>query len=97
MMEPTSALQIIVQEIIRPRHEQLSAIIRGILGDGFDDAVVRRCCFSIAGQCLYYRFSRVVANELQPDIDFDEKTVLEIAEHITLFTLQALRGFAREA
>ena len=97
MMEPTSALQIIVQEIIRPRHEQLSAIIREILGDGFDDAVVRRCCFSIAGQCLYYRFSRVVANELQPDIDFDEKAVIEIAQHITLFTLQALRGIAQEA
>ena len=97
MIEPTSALHIIVKEMIRPRHEQLSGIIREILGDGADDVLVRRCCFSIAGQCLYYRFSRVVANELQPDVDFDEKTVLEIAQHITLFTLQALRGFAREA
>ena len=97
MMEPTSALHVIVQEIIRPRHEQLSGIIRGILGDGADDALVRRCCFSIAGQCMYYRFSRVVAQELQPDLDFDEKAVNEIAQHITLFTLQALRGIAQDA
>ncbi len=96
MMEPTSALQIIVQEMIRPRHEQLSGIIRGILGDGADGVLVRRCCFSIVGQCLYYRFARVVAQELQPGLDFDEKTVNEIAGHITFFTLQALRGIARE-
>lgn len=96
MMESTPALQIIVQEIIRPRQEQLSAIIRSILGD-IDDALLRRCCFSIVGQCLYYRFARVVAQELQPNIEFNEKTVAEIAQHINLFTLKALQGLAREA
>ena len=34
--------------------------------------------------------------ELQPGLVFDEKAVSEIAQHITLFTLQALRGFAGE-
>jgi len=97
MMEPTPALQIIVQEIIRPRQKQLSAIICLILGGSADDALVRRCCFSIVGQCLYYRFARVVAQELQPGLEFDEKTVNEIAGHITLFTLQALRGIAQDA
>jgi len=97
MMEPTQALQIIVREIIRPRQKQLSAIIGEILGDSADEALLRRCCFSIVGQCLYYRFARVVAQELQPNLDFDEKTVAEIAQHITLFTMQALRGIAREA
>ena len=93
MMEPTPALQIIVQEIIRPRQEQLMGIIRAILGDTADDALLRRCCFSIVGQCLYYRFARVVAQELQPNLDFNEKTVDGIAQHITLFTLQALQGY----
>ncbi len=97
MMEPTPALQIIVQEIIRPRQEQLSAIIRAILGDTADAALVRRCCFSIVGQCLYYRFARVVAQELQPGLVFDETTVASIADHITLFTVQALKGLARKA
>jgi len=97
MMEPTSALQIIVKEIIRPRQEQLSAIIRALLGRAADDTLVRRCCFSIVGQCLYYRSARVVAQELQPGVVFDEKAVDAIAEHITLFTLQALRGIARKA
>lgn len=97
MMEPTSALQIIVKEIIRPRQEQLSAIIRALLGKAADETLVRRCCFSIVGQCLYYRSARVVAQELQPGIVFDEKAVDAIAEHITHFTLQALRGIARKA
>jgi AcrR family transcriptional regulator len=97
MMEPTPALKIIVQEIIRPRQEQLMGIISAILRDTGDDALLRRCCFSIVGQCLYYRFARVVAQELQPNIEFNEKTVAEIAQHITLFTVQALRGIAREA
>ena len=97
MMEPTPALQIIVQEIIRPRQEQLMGIIRAILGGIADDALLRRCCFSIVGQCLYYRFARIVAQELQPNMEFNEKTVAEIAQHIHLFTLQALRGIARKA
>jgi AcrR family transcriptional regulator len=97
MMEPTPALQIIVQEIIRPRQEQLSAIIREVLGDGADEALLRRCCFSIVGQCLYYRFARVVAQELQPSLEFNEKTVAEVSQHIHLFTLQALLGIARKA
>lgn len=96
MMEPTSALKIIVQEIIRPRQRQLLAILSAILGDGAEEALLRRCCFSIVGQCLYYRFARVVAQELQPGLVFDEKAVSEIARHITLFTLQALRGIAKE-
>ena len=96
MMEPTSALKIIVQEIIRPRQRQLMAILSAILGDSADEALLRRCCFSIVGQCLYYRFARVVAQELQPGLVFDEKAVSEIAQHITLFTLQALRGIAKE-
>jgi AcrR family transcriptional regulator len=96
MMEPTPALQIIVREIIRPRQQQLSAIISELLGGSADDALVRRCCFSIVGQCLYYRFARVVARELQPGLVFDEKAVETIAQHITLFTLQALKGIAKE-
>ncbi|MBM4309956.1 MAG: DUF1956 domain-containing protein [Deltaproteobacteria bacterium] len=97
MMEPTSALQIIVKEIIRPRQEQLSAIIRALLQKAADETLIRRCCFSIVGQCLYYRSARVVAQELQPGLVFDEKAVDAIADHITLFTLQALRGIARKA
>jgi len=97
MVEPTPAIKIIVKEIIRPRQEQLSSIIREILGGTPDEALVRRCCFSIVGQCLYYRFARVVAMELQPGLVFDEQAVGAIAQHITFFTLQALRGFAREA
>jgi len=97
MMEPTAALQIIVREIISPRQEQLSGIIRALLGKAADETLVRRCCFSIVGQCLYYRSARVVAQELQPRVVFDEKAVDAIAEHITLFTLQALRGIARKA
>jgi TetR/AcrR family transcriptional regulator, regulator of cefoperazone and chloramphenicol sensitivity len=97
MMEPSSAIHIIVQEIIRPRHEQLAGIIRELLGNAIDDALVRRCCFSIAGQCLYYRFARAVALELHPGLNFDERTVDEIARHISRFTISALRGITREA
>lgn len=97
MMEPSAALQIIVREIIRPRQEQLSSIIRALIGGEPDEALIRRCCFSTVGQCLYYRFARVVAQELQPGLVFDEQAVDAIAEHITLFTLYALRGIAGEA
>jgi AcrR family transcriptional regulator len=92
--EPTKALEIVIKDMIRPRFTQLHAIVQDLLGSDAEDELVRRCCLSITGQCLYYRFARPVILKLNPRQKFDTGGIENLADHITRFSLSALKQFA---
>ena len=94
MVEPTNALSIIIREMIKPRFQQLYSIVRELLGEKASEDTVRRCCFSITGQCLYYRFAQPVVMKLNPKVKFDQASIEILADHITHFSLNALKQFA---
>ena len=94
MVEPTNALSIIIKEMIKPRFQQLYSIVRELLGKKASDETVRRCCFSITGQCLYYRFAQPVVMKLNPQQKFDQASIEKLADHITHFSLNALNQVA---
>jgi AcrR family transcriptional regulator len=94
MVEPTNALSIVIKEMIKPRFQQLYSIVQDLLGKGVEDETVRRCCFSITGQCLYYRFARPVISKLDPQQKFDQAEIKKLADHITQFSLNAIKNFA---
>ena len=96
MIEPTNALNIVIEEMIKPRFQQLHTIVKTLLGEGAGDEVVRRCCLSITGQCLYYRFARPVILQLNPQQKFDNTGIEKLAAHITQFSLHAVKQFALE-
>jgi AcrR family transcriptional regulator len=93
MVEPTNALSIIIKEMIKPRFQQLYSTVRELLGKKASDETVRRCCFSITGQCLYYRFAHPVVMKLNPKQKYDQASIENLAEHITHFSLNALKQF----
>ena len=94
MVEPTNALSIIIKEMIKPRFQQLYSIVKELLGKKAADETVRRCCFSITGQCLYYRFAQPVVMKLNPQQKYDQASIEKLAEHITRFSLDALKQFS---
>jgi len=96
MVDPTSALAIVVKGMIKPRFEQLYAVVGSLLGDSAQDEVVRKCCLSITGQCLYYRFALPVVHKLNPQQKFDHRGLEQLAEHIAQFSLNAIKQFAVE-
>jgi hypothetical protein len=93
MVEPTNALSIITKEMIKPRFQQLYVIVREQLGEKVSDETVRRCCFSITSQCLYYRFAQPVVMKLNPRQKYDQAGIEKLAGHITRFSLNALKQF----
>ncbi len=95
MVDPTGVLARIVERAIRPRKKILTGIITEILGDSFTGEEVERCVFSIIGQCVFYNHARPVINILNPGIRYDEDWITRTAEHITDFSLGALRLMAR--
>jgi AcrR family transcriptional regulator len=96
MNNPTKALDSMVKTTIKPRNKLLSSIVKDFLGTGVPDDVIRRCCLSIIGQCLHYRYAQPVINRLYPKQNFDAEEIESIAGHITRFSLYALQQFKHE-
>jgi AcrR family transcriptional regulator len=96
MVEPTNALNIVIKDMIKPRFQQLYEIVKALLGEGVTDEIVRRCCLSITGQCLYYRFARPVVLRVNPQQKFNKEGIERLANHITRFSLIAIKQLALE-
>ena len=90
LADPTPALDKIVIEAIAPLHEFLGRLVREIVGKKASEVEVRRCVYSILGQCLFYRNSHPVLQRLTPALHYDRKEIEAIACHIADFSLAAL-------
>lgn len=94
LAEPTRALDSLLEEVARPLHQELTAIVGQLLGSACDDAV-RLCSLSIMGQCVYYHHARAVLARLYPVQSYGSDDIARLADHISEFSLAGLRAFAR--
>lgn len=92
MIEPTPALDELVEGHMRETLGRLSAIVRDLLGPDATDDQVRSSCFSIKGQCLFYHNCAPVIARLYRGATFGRAEVPALAEHITRFSLAGLRA-----
>ena len=95
MVEPTSALDKLVEEEIRPMSDRLHKIIRELLGRQAGEEMVRLCGLSVVSQVLFYHHCEPVYSRLFPKMKFGEKELERLARHITDFSLAAIRQFAK--
>jgi AcrR family transcriptional regulator len=96
MMEPTRALDTLLEEAARPVHGELASITRDLLGSAASEEAVRLCTLSIMSQCVYYHHARAVLSRLYPEQKYGARDIDRLAEHITKFSLGALRQFAQQ-
>jgi AcrR family transcriptional regulator len=95
MAEPTSALDTLVEEHMKPHFFYLFKLMRELVGEPIAAERVRLCCQSVIGQCLFYHFGRGVAQRLFPKQVYGMKDAEMLADHITRFTLEGLKAGAR--
>ena len=95
MIEPTRALDALVEDSIRPNARQLAMIVGELLGGKATEETVRLCGVSIVSQCLFYCHCRPVMTRLFPEQRYGAKEIEQLAEHITRFSLAALRQLAK--
>jgi AcrR family transcriptional regulator len=94
MCDPSEALPVIVAEFIRPMIEEMRQIVARLEPDLAPEAV-DRCVLSITGQSLFYRFTMPVMLHLQGRRTYGRTFTREMAEHITAFSLEGMRGLSR--
>ncbi|HET6420496.1 MAG TPA: CerR family C-terminal domain-containing protein [Geobacteraceae bacterium] len=95
MVEPSRALDVIVDEGIRSLFDQLVEIVQVLMGDDADRDLVLACSRNTISQCLIYLCSRSVINRMAPGQTFETDDIENISEEVTSFTLNALRGMAK--
>jgi TetR/AcrR family transcriptional regulator, regulator of cefoperazone and chloramphenicol sensitivity len=96
MAEPTGAIDGLIETAYRPMNDRLRQIVRELGQDRLGDCEVRLCARSILGQCLYYHHGRQVIAKLDPQDTFDTPDIERLADHVTRFSLEAIRGLAEE-
>ena len=96
MVEPTRALDSLLEEVARPLHQELADIVRQLLGSEPDDDAVRLCSLSIMGQCVYYHHARNVLTRLYPAQSYNAGEVSQLVNHISEFSVAALTALAHK-
>lgn len=95
MIEPTPALDSLVEERIRPMSAQLWQIVAELLDCPLNDERVRLCSFSVVSQCVFYHHCRPVMTRLFPNqASLDAAGIEKLADHISKFSLAAMKAFA---
>lgn len=93
MVEPTAALDSLVDQNIRPKSEFLKSIVRSVMSEPVpDERRVRAHARSVIGQCLFYHQNRSVIERLFDEVQYDEAGIDEIARHVAEFSLAAIRA-----
>lgn len=94
VMSPTPALARLVKADLHPRRDQLTGIVREIIGPSaqVDDLLLRHCVLSIVGQCLSFYLGRPMLEELYPEQRFDAAGIEERAEYVYHFSLGAIKS-----
>jgi TetR/AcrR family transcriptional regulator, regulator of cefoperazone and chloramphenicol sensitivity len=92
MMEPTAALDLIIEKGIKPSGERLNRLVGDVLGLPPGDERVLLCAGTIQGLCLWHRTSRSVAERLVPDLRYTPDVIDGIAEFVSNFALAGMRA-----
>jgi AcrR family transcriptional regulator len=92
MIEPTAALDSLVEERMRPMAAQLWQIVAEILDCPPNDERVRLCSMSVVSQCVFYHHCRPVVSRLFPKhLPQNVANIERLADYITKFSLSAMK------
>lgn len=95
MIEPTPALEVMIEHHIRPLVAAIDGIIGEILGPGFSDEDIERCVASVMGQCVLYHHHQAILRRIRPQWTNAMDVIDELADHITQFSLDGMAGMVR--
>ena len=96
LIEPTPALDEMVNRMMRPTFHHLLGIVSGLLGPRVPQATLHRSAMSVIGQISFFCHSREAIARLMPEQTFTPDDVDELAKHITQFSLAAMHEIRSE-
>lgn len=89
--EPTKALDMLVENFVRPSFVILSSIVRELLGRDASEEEVRMSCISVVGQCFHFYNARHVIARLFHKSGYSPGEKEKIVRHVFQFSLNAMQ------
>lgn len=96
MADPTPALDLVIEQVIRPRMRYLSELVGEMLQLSPDDERVQRCVLSVQSQFQALMVTPVT-RKLVPEFHTDDAQIEAWTEHITSFTLSGINALRATA
>ena len=96
MSDPTPALDLVVNQVVKPRMDYLGGIVAALLQCAPSDRRVALCAMSVHAQCMALMNARI-AERVDPTLRVTPQGLDEIAGHITQFSLAGIRTMATSA
>ncbi|GIW87461.1 MAG: TetR family transcriptional regulator [Isosphaeraceae bacterium] len=93
MIRPSGVCEALTEERIRPRFRRLREIVEE-LAPGLEQRRLDALCFTVIGQCLFYRMGRSVAERLIGPQAWARLDTEFLADHITRCSLAAVEAWA---
>ncbi|HUI42522.1 MAG TPA: CerR family C-terminal domain-containing protein, partial [Terriglobia bacterium] len=94
-IDPTPAIDLIIEKGIKPTSERNGRMIAELLGAPLNDARVWQCFLSVQGQCLFYKMSHPITMRMAPPgFKYTPEIIDGLAEHIYQFSLAGIRAIA---
>lgn len=93
LADPTPALDLVTEQVIRPRLAYVGEIIGEMLGRRSDDETVLLCVLSIQSQC-HAAIANPIAKRLLPHSSGDTTALNRLADHIVEFSVGGIRAAA---
>ena len=93
MIEPTRALDRIVEQMIRPLYGRLCAIVKAIAGPRASLAQIEASAKSVVGQCLFYKHCSPVLSRLEGRRP-ETRDIDALSRHIVAFSIGGILGLA---
>jgi AcrR family transcriptional regulator len=91
MVEPTRALDRIVEQVVRPLYGRLCAILKALSAPGTPLARIEQSAKSVVGQCLFYKLCGPVLQRLEGRLP-DLQDVDALATHVAAFSIRGFQG-----
>ena len=97
LMDPTPALDLIVEKGIKPTSQRLGRMVAELLGTSLDDVRVWQCFLSIQAQCLFYKTGKPISVRMSPPgFKYTPEIIDGLAHHIAEFSLAGIRAIAAQ-
>lgn len=94
-IDPTPAIDLIIEKGIKPTSQRNGQMIAELLGAPLNDARVWQCFLSVQGQCVFYKMSLPITMRMAPPgFKYTPEVIDALAEHVYQFSLAGIRAIA---
>ena len=90
LAEPSAAIDLIIDGILKPRFISLRAILSDLVKEDWSPDDMDRLCHAVLGQCLVYRLAKPLILSVTPHLVASDDAMMRTTELIYQFSLSAL-------